>query len=151
MATQTAASRLRDNVLKVPGTVLLISAGHPDKVVRFNRLPEIVQKYREQKEAERGEKFPTVHTALNLDIGPDSECWRNAMREAGSMARRDKPMPSPIEVAQDCKSEWAIDNEDVPVIELSLIQTSTAIKEPSAQEVMDKRTRAYKDSLLKNS
>src|SRR3569833_2938942 len=120
MATLNAASRLREQVLKIPNTVLLISAGHPDRVIRFNRLPEIIQVYRKNKEQEKG--FISEHTALNLDIGPDQECWRNAMRESSQMARRDRPMPEPLAVAPDTKTDWALGPEDVPVVEMNIIE-----------------------------
>jgi len=164
MATLSAASRLREQTLAIPGTVLLTSAGRPDQVIRFSRLPEIIKSYRDTKLKE-GKDLP-IHTILNLDNGPDSECWRNTLREANAMARRDKPMPVPAPVAPSCKDEWALGPEDVPVIELNVVEVVSAhapkvdavpvkveaARVENAAEVsplpakIDKRSKAYRDA-----
>lgn len=142
MATLNAASRLRNDVLKVPHTVLLISPGHPDKVVRFNRAPDALTAYRLQKVREINPKYTekdykTVHTEFDLGNGPQAEAWNAICDEVKRQSRRDIPTPQPEEVSPDSKTDWNIGPEEVPVVELQDAEVS---------EKIDKRTKAYKDS-----
>ena len=104
----SAASKLRDMGLKVPGTVLICQAGHPDEIIRLEVVPEVLNDFKK-----KGHDY----ILINLDRGPDQEHWRAALSEMNRMARRDKPMPNPIPVAQDSNKEWSLSPEDVPLIE----------------------------------
>lgn len=155
MATLNAASRLRNEVLNVPYTVLLISPGHPDKVVRFNRAPEALKAYRLQKVLEISPKFTetdfkTVHTEFDLGNGPQSEAWASICDEVKRQARRDIPTPMPEEVSPDSKTDWSMGPEEVPFVELQgLIGSFEDNKENDKQKAdvrIDKRTKAYKES-----
>lgn len=140
MAKLSAASRLREQVLSVPNTVLLIGAGHPDKVLRFNRLPDTILQYRKMKASEKSESdLRTVHTPLDLDRGPDQEVYRNLVEEIRKNSRRDIPAPDPIPVAGDSSEEWSVGLEDVPVVELNalIIPTVHAVKEEDREEVLE--------------
>lgn len=157
MATLNAASRLRNEVLNVPYTVLLISPGHPDKVVRFNRAPEALKSYRLQKVREVNTKFTeedfkTVHTEFDLGNGPQSEAWGAICDEVKRQARRDIPTPMPEEVSPDSKTDWMLGPEDVPLVEL---QGDGVVEKALDRQIhndvsfpakIDKRTKAYKES-----
>lgn len=112
MPTLSADSRLRSQVAAVPGTVILVGAGHVDRVIRFTKLPAVLENFKTK--AEGASVYPVM---LNLDLGPDQEAWNNAQREAFLGARRDRPMPEPLPVSAENKDGWSVDNEDVPVIE----------------------------------
>ncbi len=145
MATLNAASRLRNDVLKVPHTVLLISPGHPDKVVRFNRAPEALTAYRLQKVREINPElteadYKTSHTEFDLGNGPQSEAWNAICDEVKRQARRDIPTPMPEDVAPDSKTDWNMGPEDVPVVELQGEGPGLTI-----DTKIDKRTKAYKE------
>lgn len=146
MSTLNAASRLRNEVLKVPHTVLLISPGHPDKVVRFNRAPEALKAYRLQKVREINPRFTeaeykTVHTEFDLGNGPQAEAWNAICDEVKRQARRDIPTPQPEEVSPDSQTDWMMGPEDVPVVELQGSSESLTI-----ETKIDKRTKAFKES-----
>lgn len=112
MALLSADVRLRQKVCAVDGTVLLVGAGFVDRVIRFTTTPSCLKPFM-TKDGDV-EVFPVV---LNLDRGPGQEAWREALRDAQSKARRDKPIPQPLEVSAKTSEGWAVDNEDVPVIE----------------------------------
>lgn len=112
MPMLSADNRLRQKVCAVNGTVLLVGAGFVDRVIRFTELPKCLEPFKSVDNDER--VFPVV---LNLDRGPSQEAWAEALRDAQNRARRDKPIPQPLEVSADTKEGWAVDNEDVPVIE----------------------------------
>lgn len=112
MAMLSADNRLRQKVSAIDGTVILVGAGHVDRVIRFTKLPDVLEAF---KTADNDAKvYPVV---LNLDRGPDQEAWAAAMRDANSRARRDKPIPQPLEVSASHSEGWSVDVEDVPVIE----------------------------------
>ena len=115
MATLSAANRLRDKVVAVPGTVILSGAGHPDAVIRFTETPACLLPFRTK--IEGGLIWPVK---LNMDRGPHQEAWAQAKRESFLRARRDRPMPEPLRVANECKDEWSLDAEDVPVVEYEM-------------------------------
>lgn len=112
MALLSADNRLRLKVCAVEGTVLLVGAGHVDRVIRFTSIPSCLKPF--MTKDNDVEVYPVV---LNLDRGPSQEAWKEALRDAQMRARRDKPIPQPLEVSADPKEGWAVDNEDVPVIE----------------------------------
>lgn len=111
MQTLSAANKLRSKVLTLPGIVVLTSAGHPDKVIRFQVMPEVLVKLEKDKDEGRG------YLCVNLDRGPDQEAWRDAMDVTRRTARRDVPIPDPLAVSEDCHSDWSVGEEDVPTIE----------------------------------
>lgn len=115
MSTLSSDSRLRNKVAAVPGTVILMGAGHVDRVIRFTTIPTCLENFKTK--IEGGTVFPVL---LNLDRGPDQEAWNQARREAFLSARRDKPMPDPLPVSEKTSEGWAVDNEDVPVIEYEI-------------------------------
>lgn len=121
MALLSADNRLRQKVCAVEGTVLLVGAGHVDRVIRFTELPECLIPFMTKNEEEK--VYPVV---LNLDRGPGQEAWVQALRDANNRARRDKPIPQPLEVSADPKEGWAVDDEDVPVIEYENAKPSEA-------------------------
>ena len=112
MALLSADNRLRAKVCAVEGTVLLVGAGFVDRVIRFTQLPKCLEPFKTQDNDVK--VYPVV---LNLDRGPGQEAWAEAKRDAQNRARRDKPIPEPLEVSADTKEGWAVDVEDVPVIE----------------------------------
>ena len=116
MPTLSAASRLREQVLAIPGTVLLAQAGHVDKVIRFQHVPDYLAKH-----DEKFTKGKRPYIFINLDRGPDQEIWSTTMKGVYSEARRDKPIPEAIPVAPECKAEWNVGPEDVPLIENGLV------------------------------
>ena len=119
--TLSADNRLRQKVSEVDGTVILVGAGNVDRCIRFTKLPDCLKpfmtKYHVDTEgggsAEKT-KFPVM---LNLDRGPDQEAWAEAKRQANFGARRDKPMPEALPVSAKNEEGWALDFEDIPVIE----------------------------------
>jgi hypothetical protein len=112
MALLSADNRLRQKVCAVEGTVLLIGAGFVDRVIRFTQTPSCLKPF--MTKDNDVSVFPVV---LNLDRGPGQEAWKEALRDAESRARRDKPIPQPLEVSAKTSEGWAVDNEDVPIIE----------------------------------
>ena len=104
----SAANKLRNQVLSVPGTVLISQAGRPDKIIRFETVPDYLTEFKR-----RGQDY----IFINMDRGPDQEAWNTAMRDAFSTARRDRPIPAPVEVSKDSHEEWSVSADDVPVIE----------------------------------
>ena len=112
MALLSADNRLRQRVCAVEGTVLLVGAGFVDRVIRFTSIPSCLKPF--MTKDNDVDVFPVV---LNLDRGPGQEAWRDALRDAQNKARRDKPIPEPLEVSADTKEGWAVDNDDVPIIE----------------------------------
>lgn len=112
MSMLSADSRLRARVSAIPGTVILVGAGHVDRAIRFTKLPAVLEPFKTKSEGER--VFPVI---LNLDRGPHQEAWNSAQREAYLHARRDRPMPEALPVAADNSKGWSLDAEDVPVIE----------------------------------
>jgi len=119
VAQISAANKLRNQVLAVPGTILIGQAGHPDKIIRFEHVPDYLNEFK---------KKNASYIFINMDKGPDQEAWSNAMRETFSTARRDRPVPNPIPVAPDSHEEWSVSLEDVPLIE-------NGVAEVTVQEV----------------
>jgi len=117
MALLSADNRLRQKVCAVEGTVLLVGAGFVDRVIRFAKTPPCLKPFMTKIQDDDGSDVPVFPVVLNLDRGPGQEAWKEAMRDAQSRARRDKAIPQPLEVSADPKEGWAVDNEDVPVIE----------------------------------
>lgn len=117
MALLSADNRLRQRVCAVEGTVLLVGAGFVDRVIRFTKTPACLKPWMTKIQDDDGSDVPVFPVVLNLDRGPGQEAWKEALRDAESRARRDKPIPQPLEVSADPKEGWAVDNEDVPVIE----------------------------------
>ena len=117
MALLSADNRLRQRVCAVEGTVLLIGAGFVDRVIRFAKTPDCLKPWMTKLQDTDGTDVSVFPVVLNLDRGPGQEAWKEALRDAESRARRDKPIPQPLEVSADPKEGWAVDNEDVPVIE----------------------------------
>lgn len=130
MSTVSAASRLRERVSSIQGTCLLVAAGHPDKIIRFQVLPKSLEKlYFDKAEAEgiktKEAVFPVM---VNLDRGPDQEAWNAAKREFFLTARRDRPTPEPLPVSEDSHTDWSVDAEDVPVVENGIVSAETKIE-----------------------
>lgn len=119
MSTVSAANRLREKVSSINGTCILIAAGHPDKIIRFQALPKSLETLYFEKAAAEGIKTKEViyPVMINMDRGPDQEAWNAAKREFFLMARRDRPVPEPLPVSEDSHADWSVDAEDVPVIE----------------------------------
>ena len=109
----SAANKLRNQVLAVPGTILISQAGHPDKVIRLEYVPEYLKSFHVK-------PFRGVHIFINMDKGPDQEAWTTAMREVSSTAKRDRPIPLPKSVSQDYHAEWSVSPDEVPLIENGL-------------------------------
>lgn len=119
----SAANRLRKEVLSVPGTVLLSQAGNPDQVIRFQHIPDCLKAFK---------KKDDDYIFLNLDFGPPQEAWATAQRDIYQTARRDRPIPNPVPVAIECKDEWSMGPEDVPLVENGIIIPTSTIPAPSA-------------------
>ena len=117
MALLSADNRLRQKVCAVEGTVLLVGAGFVDRVIRFTKTPACLKTWMTKIQDDDGTDVSVFPVVLNLDRGPGQEAWKEALRDAESRARRDKPIPQPLEVSADTREGWAVDNEDVPVIE----------------------------------
>lgn len=135
-ALLSAANRLRNKVLEIPGTVLIVNPGYVDKVIRFRNLPEILVEFKKNSRNNETEK----HITIDLGTGPASEAWRNAMDVVRRTARRDVPIPDPIEVATDSHEDWSVVEEDVPVIETIIETVAVAAPkppEPQAQVVAE--------------
>ena len=113
--TLSAANRLRNKVLSIPGTVLIMNPGYVDRVIRFEKLPDVLAEY---KKVSRNPE--NAHITIDLGNGPSSEAWRDALDVVRRTARRDRPVPDPIAVAENVHEDWAIAEEDVPVIESSI-------------------------------
>ena len=122
MSTLSADNRLREKVGSVDGTVILVGAGHVDRVIRFTKLPASLVPFKTKFDGES--IFPVM---LNLDRGPDQEAWAQARREAFVSARRDRPMPEPLQVSATTSEGWSVDVEDVPVVEFN-IDSPSAVK-----------------------
>ena len=112
MPTLSAASRLREKVVAIPGTVILSGAGHPDEAIRFTETPACLLPFKTK--IDGGTTWPVK---LNLDRGPHQEAWAQAKRESFLRARRDQPMPEPLRVAAECREEWSLNADDIPVVE----------------------------------
>lgn len=112
MALLSADNRLRQKVCAVEGTVLLVGAGFVDRVIRFTQTPPSLKPF-----MTKDNDIDVYPVVLNLDRGPSQEAWKEAMRDAESRARRDKPIPQPLEVSAATSEGWSVDNEDVPIIE----------------------------------
>lgn len=121
MATLSADNRLRNKVVSIEGTVVLVGAGHVDRVIRFTKLPECLIPF-----LTKAEPKPIYPVLLNLDRGPDQEAWAQAKREAFLLARRDKPTPEALPVCEKNSEGWAVDAEDVPVVEMG--EPSASVK-----------------------
>lgn len=130
MPTLSAANRLRIEVLAVPGTVLLSQAGIPDKVIRYQKVPDPIEKLK----ADNSIYQTRSHYTVNLDRGPDQEAWRDAQREVFLQARRDKPVPEPVSVAENSHEEWSVGNEDVPMVENAIVLPA-AVREAAPQPI----------------
>lgn len=109
-AQLSAASRLREEVLKMPGVILIGEAGHPDKIIRLQSVPEYMNEFKVR--PDKGN-----YIFINLDKGPHQEAWKRLNAEAGRTARRDMPVPSPVHVAPDSHKEWSIGPDEVPLVE----------------------------------
>lgn len=141
MATLSADNKLRARVAAVPGTVILVGAGHPDRAIRFETLPKVlkpfltpeyktrevrkvneyeVEEVTEETYATGRKVFPAV---INLDRGPQAEAWVQASREVFLTARRDKPTPEPLAVAEKPSEGWSLEEADVPLIENGVVAT----------------------------
>lgn len=127
MSTLSADNRLREKVSAIEGTVILMGAGHVDRVVRFTNLPDILVPFKTKRDGK--EVFPVL---LNLDRGPDQEAWHQAQRHAFLNARRDRPMPEPLPVSAKNSEGWSVDAEDVPVIESEAKKESKTDEEPES-------------------
>lgn len=112
MALLSADNRLRQSVCAVEGTVLLVGAGFVDRVIRFTHTPECLKTF-----MTKDNDVSVYPVVLNLDRGPGQEAWKQAMRDAESRARRDKPIPQPLEVSEKTSEGWSVGNEDIPIIE----------------------------------
>lgn len=130
MSTVSAAIRLREKVSSVPGTCLIISAGHPDKIIKFQVLPKSLEKLFFDNAAAQGIKTSKVlyPVTINLDKGPDQEAWNASKREFFLSARRDRPVPEPLPVSEDSHTDWSVDEEDVPVIENAIVSADAKIE-----------------------
>ena len=126
MSTLSADSRLRSRVAAIPGTVILVGAGNVDRVIRFTKLPAVLETFKTKTEG--ASVFPVI---LNLDRGPDQEAWNGAQREAFLGARRDRPMPEALPVAADNTKGWSVDAEDVPVVEFDAPAAAAKAEEKS--------------------
>lgn len=117
MAHLTADNKLRARVAAIPGTVILVGAGHPDRVVRFETLPDCLKQYMSKAYSKDGAEMNVYPVILNLDRGPGQEAWAQASREVFLTARRDKPTPDPLAVAEKPSEGWSLEEADVPLIE----------------------------------
>ena len=124
MPTLNADVKLRNKVAAVEGTVILIGAGHVDRVIRFTKLPECLEAFK-TKVIDGTVTWPVL---LNLDRGPDQEAWAQAKRETFVTARRDRPVAEPLPVSAKNSEGWSVDAEDVPVVE---IETKDKVDEES--------------------
>lgn len=118
--TLTAAARLREKCLEVKDTILLVDPGFPDKVIRVTPLPQVAVDHRAQLGNENDPRRKAAHVVLNLSNGPEQEVWRAIERDIFLRAPRDKATPIPLQVAPNCREEWNLLPEDVPVVELQV-------------------------------
>lgn len=150
MSTVSAANRLRDRVGSIPGTVLFVQAGYPDKILRFQVLPESLKKLEldkvnaGKKPGEFEKEVKSWPVEVNLDWGPAQEAWKQAQREFLLTARRDRPVPEPLPVAEDSHQEWSVDEEDVPVVENALSVPETVALKQRAATTCDTCTMEFK-------
>lgn len=117
MSTLSADNKLRNRVAAIPGTVILVGAGHSDRVVRFETLPECLKPFMTVKYDKDGGEQRVYPVVLNLDRGPSQEAWTQASREVFLTARRDKPTPEALAVSEKPSEGWSLEETDVPVIE----------------------------------
>lgn len=117
MATLSADNKLRARVAAIPGTVILVGAGHPDRVVRFEATPECLKPFLTVKYDKDGAEQRVYPVILNLDRGPSQEAWAQATREVFLTARRDKPTPEALAVSEKPSEGWSLEEADVPLIE----------------------------------
>lgn len=117
MATLSADSKLRNRVSKIPGTVILVGAGHADRVVRFETLPECLKPHMTTEYNKDGAEVKVYPVIVNLDRGPGQEAWAMACKEVFLTARRDKPTPEPLAVSEKASEGWSLEEADVPLIE----------------------------------
>lgn len=122
-ATLSAASKLRDQVLSMDGTILLVSPGHPDKVIRVLPLPEFALEY---KRARSEGRDLSKHLKLDLGNGPDSEIWREIERQIFLSPERGRVMPVPLSVSKDSNSEWGVSPEEVPTVSMFVAPSAPA-------------------------
>jgi len=117
MATLSADNKLRNRVAAIPGTVILIGAGHADRVVRFETLPECLKTFMSKAYTKDGTEMSVYPVIVNLDRGPGQEAWAQACKEVFLTARRDKPTPDPLAVSEKPSEGWSLEEADVPLIE----------------------------------
>ena len=115
-AALNAANKLRLRVLKVPGTVLLVEYGAPDRVIRIENLKEIVPDVEKRIEDDKRPDRPCLY--INLDSGPGQELWSRIKGTLQARARRDKLIPEPLAVSNSTREEWMLDEDDVPYVEM---------------------------------
>lgn len=117
----TAASRLRAEVLKMEGLILIVDPGRPDKVIQVTPWPDYISDLRtEQRKSTRDEKL--IHVELNLSRNPEQEAFKMLEREINLRSPRDRAVPVPLAVAENLRDEWSVMPEDVPVADISGIQ-----------------------------
>src|SRR3990167_9398791 len=117
MATLSADNKLRNRVAAIPGTVILVGAGHADRVVRFETLPECLKTFMSKAYAKDGSEMNIYPVIVNLDRGPGQEAWAQACKEVFLTARRDKPTPDPLPVSEKPSEGWSLEEADIPLIE----------------------------------
>ncbi len=132
--TISAASKLRDICLALEGTILITSAGHPDKILRVIPLDGRFKEVHGRKDSQG--KYVEPCLILSLDNGPQSEAWREIEREIFLRSRRDQPIPTPIPVSPSSKEEWSINPEDIPVVALDIGSQNIAAT-PIANQVKE--------------
>ena len=58
--------------------------------------------------------------------------WTAAVREAHLTARRDRPIPLPLDVSGSSHDDWNVGPEDVPVVEFNVPEVTVAHAAPVA-------------------